>query len=284
MSVSEDPYNSSDDEIVSEPDQYAHLGQKLAAKLVENSKRDRKISKAIVKNLRPNFGVIPTNREYARWYNRFLAYRKASDTKMKFVYSQEKVFWKTRLTVIRIDLPPSMETIERFLVAMANNAVEEAISSRRESGIPSYGWLERGLTAVVVNIRFRHVDWQPAVNSQLRFRSLLNTLLDQGKLTRDTIRIKQWITIKLLVQLASGYISEALSSRPKSWSVVIMRTLSWVLQSAVDGRAGDITRSKGYESTSHFLKWKDIAFQFDDPLDFQTLKIRVWLENGKDNK
>lgn len=174
--------------------------------------------------------------------------------------------------------------IERFLITITEKAVDSSISKRRESGVPSFDWLARGLRAVIVGLRFRHSKWRPDTNAGYRFKSIMRDLFEEGKLTKDPTRAKQWLTTRLLTQLANGYISNALSTSTaiKSWDVVFMRLLSWVLQSAVDGRAGDVAMTKGYKT--HFLKWQDLRFELGQEGTLESLTIQVTLRNSKYNK
>jgi hypothetical protein len=174
-----------------------------------------------------------------------------------------------------------MEMLERFLVTMTNNACKASIS-RRSSGIPSVGWLQRGLRAVIVGLQFRHRQWAPDRNASTRFRVVIRELFVQNKLTRDPIKIKQWLTMRLTIQMANALMEQALTSDVKSWDVLIMRLLSWILQSAVDGRAGDVTMTKGY--ITHFLKWEDFVFQLGEEGTFESLTVKVALKNSKNIK
>jgi hypothetical protein len=78
-------YNSDEDPdiVVDDHDPYAHLGQTLARKTLENVITDRKESKRKILNLKPNYGVKATNQEYARWWNRWTTYRAVSDKPQK---------------------------------------------------------------------------------------------------------------------------------------------------------------------------------------------------------
>jgi hypothetical protein len=184
------------------------------------------------------------------------------------------------LLLQRLDQPPTTELLERFLVTITKNAVAAGISKRRDSGVSSVGWLQRGLHSVIVGLRFRYLDWKPQSNAGYRFRSLINTLLEKGQLTRDPVRIKQWITTRLCYQLATAYLSQCLNEDVKSWDVVFMRTITWLLQSAVDGHAGDVVMTKGYDPTKHTLFWDDLTIKtLTEKLE--DVIIKVALRNSK---
>ncbi|KAF4628073.1 hypothetical protein G7Y89_g10076 [Cudoniella acicularis] len=256
-------YNSSDNEdiFVQDDNSYSHLGMNLAEKMLENPVDDRKRSKQLFKNQKPKTSSPVTNQEYARWWNRWVVY--------------------VGTIGISKDGPPSFEAVERFLITITDNACR-AHAGHGASGVPSFGWLQRGCYCVVTGFQFRHPEWQPGPGTGARLRGIMRTLLAEGKLTKDPIRIKQWITTRLTIQLAIGYITHSLESDVTSWDVIFSRMLSWVLQSAVDGRAGDVTLSTGY--STHFLKWEDLQMQLDPEGTVEGLTIKVTLRNSKNAK
>lgn len=109
---------------------------------------------------------------------------------------------------------------------------------------PLWDGYNEDFIAVIVGLGFRHSKWELEENAGTRFRSITRELCSKGKLTRDPIKIKQWLTMRLTIQMASALMEEALTSDVKSWDVLFMRLLSWILQSAVDGKARDMAMTQ----------------------------------------
>ncbi|OBT85107.1 hypothetical protein VE02_06486 [Pseudogymnoascus sp. 03VT05] len=257
-----DDYNS-DEDIVLIPEEESSRGKQLADKMLESALRHRKESKQSHANLRHVFENVLTDRFYKVWSNRW-------DSWYTGVLRQQQS-------------TPTTESLCRFITSITHTACEEKISKRRESGVPGVEWIQRGISAVIVTIRFRNENWEPAPNAGSHIKATINTLLQNEFLTRDPVREKAWVTMKVVEKLALQHFTYHLCTEPKSWTVAIMRILSWTLQTAVDGRCGDVTLTKGHSGILNTLLWSDVRIRIKSG-NIENLLVALTLRNSKHNR
>jgi hypothetical protein len=84
---------------------------------------------------------------------------------------------------------------------------------------------------------------------------------------------------------SSYYLEQAMDSDfTKSWDVVFMRLPSWILQTVVNGRVGDVVITKGYDETKHSLFWSDLTIRMRPTGRLEGSLIKVVLRNSKSCK
>jgi len=137
---------------------------------------------------------------------------------------------------------PTSQDIERFLPVIV-----KYIRGYGENGVPGYAYIRGGLKHLIVCLQFRFAKFSLIKHERLRIASVVNELLDSGKITKNSTHEKHWITAQLIDKLTRSVFEQALTKGTLSWDVVISKCLSLVLQSAIAGRAGEVMRSQDYE-------------------------------------
>lgn len=106
-------------------------------------------------------------------------------------------------------------------------------------------------------LAFHYPDYKLSRHAALRIDVTIQKLLDDGQITKDPVREKQWLTCQIVKKLATAVMSDAVQQGTQSWDVTLAGTFSLVLQAAMASRSGDFKRSAHYTG-DEYLKWQDI--------------------------
>lgn len=77
-----------------------------------------------------------------------------------------------------------------------------------------------------------------------RIETQKDSLVKDGKLTREPIRVKQWIGVILVRLMAVTIMEEALKEGTYSWDAIIHKVLALLLLLSLQCRVGDIARTR----------------------------------------
>jgi hypothetical protein len=86
------------------------------------------------------------------------------------------------------------------------------------------------------------------------------------------MKVREW--------LALSRFTHYLLPEPKSWIVALIRILSWALQTRVDGRARDVSLSKGHYGLLNTLLWSDVQTRVESG-DITKLLVALTIRNSK---
>jgi hypothetical protein len=99
-----------------------------------------------------------------------------------------------------------------------------------------------------------------------RLDNVIATLLQEGKITKDPMREKQWLGAHIIGGMAKAILIDALDCGTLSWDCTICRVLSIVLISALCSRAGDVA-----QTTLYGPKAEEVAAAADPDADADTM-------------
>jgi hypothetical protein len=107
------------------------------------------------------------------------------------------------------------------------------------------------------SLTFKYPDWHVTAHGAKRLDSTIQQLLNDGHITKDPAREKQWIGSQIVKRLATAVLTNAAQRGASSWDTILAGTFSLVLQAAVSSRSGDIKQSLLWTG-EEYLKWRDI--------------------------
>lgn len=112
----------------------------------------------------------------------------------------------------------------------------------------------------------------------------MTLLLQDGVLTKERkFHERRWVTSDIVLRLAKSMLKNAAEKGTRSWDVVIMRTLSIVLQAATASRSSDIRLDPVYD-TKCCLQWEHIHIRMKDVDGQKIFVATVDLKNLKGQK
>lgn len=97
---------------------------------------------------------------------------------------------------------------------------------------------------------------------------MIQTLLNQGLVTKAPTRDKQWLSARLVSRMILAFFQHAMQHGVHDWSTVINGSLSLALIAATGCRASDVARGErtGMSSDEElaYLKYEDIGLKIED--------------------
>jgi hypothetical protein len=157
------------------------------------------------------------------------------------------------------------------------NRLPNHLQSRHSDGKIGWNVIQDARRHLDRALAFHYPDYNLSRNATLRIDATIQTLLDDGQLTKDPVREKQWLTCQIVKKLATAVLSDAVQQGTKSWDETLAGTFSLVLQAAMASRSGDFTRSNGYTG-DEYLKWKDIELVATDDNDNNGLVFKMLIK------
>jgi hypothetical protein len=131
------------------------------------------------------------------------------------------------------------------------------LQSRHSDGKIGYSVIQNAHTALERSLAFHYADWKLSRHDVLRIGATIQQLLNDGLITKDPVREKQWLTCQVVKKLVTAVLMDAIQNGTKCWDMTVAGCFSLVLQAALCSRAGDFMRSKHYTG-GEYLKWEDI--------------------------
>ena len=106
-------------------------------------------------------------------------------------------------------------------------------------------------------LKFHHRDFTLTRHDATRINAVFQSLLDGGKVTKDPVRERLFLTSRIMERLNTALLTDAIVNGTRSWDGTISDCLSLALQAALAARAGDIKRSGRYTG-SEYIQWQDV--------------------------
>jgi hypothetical protein len=89
---------------------------------------------------------------------------------------------------------------------------------------------------------------------------IMDQLRKKGFITKDPTREKLWLHSKVVKQMCTALVTDAIENGTHSWDVTCSKVLSFILQAALGSRAGDVAKSTRY-SDADCLNWKHVLIK-----------------------
>ncbi|EHL01117.1 hypothetical protein M7I_2806 [Glarea lozoyensis 74030] len=156
-----------------------------------------------------------------------------------------------------------LEVFEEWMhgvnLARFTDIIVNHISGREiDSPAPLQRTLKAGIRVLISSLTFDYPKFALTRNERARLDAVFDTLADEGKLVRGRARKElHWVGTYLVEKMVRAWFQNAIDNGYRSWDIVVHKALSVVLQSALACRAGEICRSKGYET--EYMQWSDIV-------------------------
>lgn len=157
------------------------------------------------------------------------------------------------------------------------------LESRHSDGKIAWTLIKNALVQLDRSLSFHYADYNLSRHGRLRIEATIQKLLDDGQITQDPVREKQWLTCQVVKKLATAVVSDAVQNGTRSWDFTLAGTFSLVLQAALSSRSGDFKRSSHYTG-DEYLKWQDIELvavgsNDNDKLVFKML-VKLFYRKG----
>jgi hypothetical protein len=144
------------------------------------------------------------------------------------------------------------------------------MKGRGTDGKPAWSVMKNAQKHLDRALSFYYEDYSATKRGQMRIDAAILTLLNDGIITRDPVREKQWINCQMVKNLVTAVLT-------------IAGCFSLVLQAATGSRAGDFGLSAHYTGDEH-IKWQDIqlAVTIKDGKPTLTMLVKLlWVKNHK---
>ena len=175
-------------------------------------------------------------------------------------------------------MAPSGEQIERFCSLI----VQRVKPTSNE--VPSYKWMRQGLNALYKLIDFHHDNFQLTKREHARIEANIQRLCQQGYLTKNASREKQWVGVFMICRLTLMLMQDGLVNGTPSWDVTLSKVLAIVLMVALSSRAGDVTKGRHDSQKLPFLCYKDVTLLLHQGSTIDDLIGKFVIRGEKDHK
>jgi len=174
---------------------------------------------------------------------------------------------------------PKSEDLERFFSTIVSRVVP--LTNR----VPSYRWLQSGIGATIKDCVFYHKTFTLSAHERLRIATLLDALLQEGKLTRDPSWERNWAGVVVVRKLVCSLIDQAFAEGTMTWDITLAKCLSIVLVASLGARTGDVTVAPRDQHTLPYLVYKDVVIKMrKGGSTIDDLEAVITLRNEKGNK
>ncbi len=102
---------------------------------------------------------------------------------------------------------PTADDIAKFCISIVNHVKPV------KNSVPSFRWLESALETTVRSCEFHYKSFTYDRHDKARAQAVLNTLLPEGKVTRDRIFERKWAGCVVVRILVIGLITDAWLNR-----------------------------------------------------------------------
>lgn len=126
----------------------------------------------------------------------------------------------------------------------------------------SFGTVSDGATMVVDHLMYKYPPARSVFknsNFSLKMKSLLNTHVEDGFLTRDALRERHWISRHMLARMCQVVLLNAVDHGTRSWDWVVQDVLLLSMLCGTVGRIGDLLYT--YDKGNRFVAWRDITLK-----------------------
>ncbi|OBT86748.1 hypothetical protein VE02_06282 [Pseudogymnoascus sp. 03VT05] len=179
---------------------------------------------------------------------------------------------------INQDVTPTVEELERFLCSIVSKV------KPKSKEVPAFTWLRGGLRRLIVILTFQFVDFKVMRHDSLRIKVMFQTLLNDGRITKEPSRVVQWIGVILVRRLITAILEDAIDNGSTNWDKTLQKALSLLLISALSCRSGDIMTSTMDTQKLPFLCYDDITIKLVGGDGLEHLQADVLIRNEKKRK
>jgi hypothetical protein len=143
--------------------------------------------------------------------------------------------------------------------------------------------MSNGIASLVAACTFEYEDFHLSEHDLARIETQKDSLVKDEKLTREPIRVKQWIGVILVRLMAVTIMEEALKEGTYSWDATIHKVLALLLLSSLQCRVGDIARTRRAATAIFDIRqcMDQIGWWFNN---LEKLVARVVIRNEKYHK
>ncbi|KAH6990657.1 hypothetical protein BKA56DRAFT_213306 [Ilyonectria sp. MPI-CAGE-AT-0026] len=136
------------------------------------------------------------------------------------------------------------------------------LMERQDEGVAAtYQHLRAGLDHIMEWTVANFHDFQLTEHAKAPLELAMDALVFDKILSTDLVGPpKQWITTDAIGSIVKAMLQDGLQNGTLSWDVLIMKTLSLLLQCILSAKTGDLRESYDYEEYE-CLYWKDIHVQ-----------------------
>lgn len=118
----------------------------------------------------------------------------------------------------------------------------------------------------------------------MRIASLINFLLQEGKVTQDPTWEKNWVGAVAVRKLTTAIITDALQYGTLTWDISLAKVLSIVWVAALGVRTGDVNATPRDHQKLPYLCYHDITIKMDQGTSIDDLLAVVVIRNQKGDK
>ncbi|KAF7189366.1 hypothetical protein HII31_09344 [Pseudocercospora fuligena] len=230
-------FNSSDIEF-SDHETSARVGKRAIESIIQQSVSDRIASKKVMKQLKDNGSAPSTTISRSYWHELFKSFAQHT------LHIGDRPF-----------ATPTGEDIARFIAQLPDH-----LQSRHDDGKTAWTLIKSAEVSLDRSLSFHFPDFKLSKHEALRIDATIQKLIDDGKVTKDLVREKQWLTCQVMKRMITVIFEDAINNGTKSWDVTLAGCLGLALQAAITSRAGDFRRSSHYQG-EQYLKWENIELK-----------------------
>jgi hypothetical protein len=268
-------FNSSDMEFEPPPQNPFHqAGQASILKLIDHAFEDRVASKRAVKQLTNVKGSPKTQYMRALWWNRFNTFRQ---------HTLNKGYPISLQRVTRSSLTAAEGQTYRHHLRTSKGSSLLLSAMLRLAGTRSRHIPGSRLPLPSRSI-FHYKTFTLSPHERSRIVTLLHSLFQEGKVTKDPGWVRNWAGVVVVRKLASSLFNQAFREGTMTWDIPIAKCLSIVLVAALGVRTGDVTVAPHDEHTLPFLAYEDIVIRLKDGDTIDDLEAVVTIRNEKGSK
>ena len=179
-----------------------------------------------------------------------------------------------------LTVAPTGEQFERFFTVIIPKLVP-----RNFTGVPSYTTIKCALVELIRWAQFKFSTFKLTAHEGARIKSLLKSLLRDGKLTREPARQKQWVGCVIIRLMVTSALNDAINNGTANWDITISGVLNMLLLSSLAARSGDLVSSPmERDSPTAFLNYDDIVLKLVNGKEIVNLIASVTIRNEKGYK
>jgi hypothetical protein len=249
-----DDLNSSDVEFDPPPPNPFHAaGAASVMKMLDHALTDRIASKKKSKQLTFVKGSPSTQYIHVLWWNRLTEFRQNTLNKR---YGQRPMCHTCLTNSYQSpEVLPISEDLECFFSTIVSRV------QPKSNQVPSYHWLKGAVAQTTECCIFHYKDFTLSSHERLRIATLLDSLLQEGKVTMDPTWERNWAGAVVVQKLTSSLVNQAFEEGTMTWDITISRCLSIVLVAAVGARSGDVTVAPLDRHALPYLAYKDVVLR-----------------------
>lgn len=174
-------------------------------------------------------------------------------------------------------MPTGVE-LERFFYSIVSRV------KPRTNQVPAYTWLKSAVGFVVECCVFHHKTFTLTPHERSRISTLLDSLLQEGKITQDPSWERNWAGVVVVRKLVEALVKDAFHCGTMTWDITLAKCLSIVLTAALGARTGDLSVAPLNQHALPFLAYKDVVIKMKGGDTIDDLEAVITIRNEKGDK